>query len=124
MKCLERNKSAFYYCLYEGEERAIDDEDNETGEIQVTYADPVPLRANISPAVGNTSVEQFGNSLQYDKVIVLDDVSCPIDEHSVLFVDKLPTFDADGAPLFDYIVKKVARSLNSVSIAIAKVEVS
>ncbi len=124
MKCMERNKSTFYYCLYEGEERATDEDGNETGEKQVVYADPVLLRANISPATGNTSVEQFGNSLQYDKVIVLDDVSCPIDEHSVLFIDKSPAFDTDGTPLFDYIVKKVARSLNSVSIAIAKVEVS
>lgn len=102
----------------------MDNEGNSTGEKVIRYTDPVELRANVSPATGNTSVEQFGNSVQYDKVIVLDDLSCPIDEYSVLFVDKDPEFDNDGNPLFDYIVKKVAPSLNSVSIAIAKVEVS
>ncbi len=58
------------------------------------------------------------------KMIVLDDITCPIDENSVLFVDKQPEKDDEGNLLFDYIVKKVARSLNSVSIAISKVAVS
>ena len=43
-----------------------------------------------------------------------------MDENSVLFVDKEPEFQ-DGIPLYDYIVKKVARSLNSVAYAIARV---
>lgn len=124
MKCLERNKRTLYYCLYIGEEYLTDGEGNNTGEKVVRYSAPVELRANVSPATGNTSVEQFGNSVQYDKVIVLDDVTCPINENSVLFVDKDPEFDEEQNPLFDYIVKKVAPSLNSVSIAIAKVEVS
>lgn len=124
MKCLQRNKTSIYYCLYQGEEPVTDENGYETGEVQISYSSPTKLMANISPATGNTSVEQFGNSLQYDKVIVLDDVSCPIDEHSVLFVEKRPAFDTYGLPLFDYIVKKVARSLNSVSIAISRVEVS
>mgnify|MGYP006899732658 CR=1 FL=1 len=124
MKCMERNKVPFYYCLYDEEVPIVDSEGNETGEKTISYSDPVEIRANISPATGNTSVEQFGNSLQYDKVIVLDDLTCPIDENSVLFIDTAPAFDTDGNPLFDYIVKKVARSLNSISIAIAKVEVS
>ena len=124
MKCLERNKTPFYYCLYQGEVYATDGEGYETGEKTISYSDPVLLHGNISPARGNISVEQFGNNVQYDKVIVLDDPTCPIDEHSVLFIDKAPAFDESETPLFDYIVKKVARSLNSVSIAISKVEVS
>ena len=124
MKCLERNKTAFFCCLYEGEEDVIDEEGNGTGEKRMLYSDPVALRANISPAAGSTAVEQFGNSLQYDRVIVIDDTACPIDEHSVLFIDKSPAYDNDGVPLFDYIVKKVARSLNSVSVAVSRVEVS
>lgn len=124
MRCMERNKTTFHYCLYQGEKFVTDENGDETGEKEIVYSDPVCCRANISPATGNTSVEQFGNSLQYDKVIVLDDTDCPIDEHTVLFVDKTPAFDESGVPLFDYIVKKVARSLNSLSIAISKVEVS
>ena len=124
MRCLERNKRDFWYSLFREKLPITDEDGNETGESEILYHDPVKLRGNISPATGNSSVEQFGNSLLYDKVIVLDDVTCPIDEHTVLFVDKIPAFDDEGVPLFDYIVKKVARSLNSVSIAISKVEVS
>lgn len=57
-------------------------------------------------------------------MIVLDDIACPIDETSILFVDVTPTKNANNDYVYDYIVKKVARSLNSVSIAISKVKVS
>lgn len=125
MRCLERNKQSFWYANYEGEQRPTDGDGFETGERRVVYSSPVQFRANVSPATGNSSVEQFGNSLQYDKVIVTDDLNCPIDEHSVLCIDGAPVTDSNGKLIeFDYIVKKIARSLNSVSIAVSKVEVS
>jgi len=57
-------------------------------------------------------------------VIVTDDLTCPIDENSVLFVDKLPEYSEDGTPLYDYVVKRVAKSLNAIAYAIQKVNVS
>lgn len=124
MRCLERNKRPFYYCLYLREEDMRDDEGDYTGETRIVYSEPQRAEHNISPATGNTSTEQFGNDIKYDKVIVLDDMSCPIDENSVLFVDSEPSYDKDGNPRYDYVVKKVAPSINSISIAIAKVKVS
>ena len=124
MKCLERNKTEFYYALFVDDEPGKDEYGNESGEPRIIYSEPVLEKANISPATGVSQVEQFGKELKYDKVIVLDDITCPIDENSVLFVDKQPEKDDDGNLLFDYIVKKVARSINSVSIAISKVAVS
>lgn len=67
---------------------------------------------------------QFGNSLLYDKVIITDELDCPVDEHSVLCIDSPPSYDTNGNLIFDYIVTKVARSLNTVSFAISKVKVS
>ena len=124
MKCLERNKTDFYYALFVAKEPGKDEYGNESGEPRIIYSEPVLAKANISPATGVSQVEQFGKELKYDKVIVFDDVNCPIDENTVLFVDKLPTRDEDGNLLFDYIVKKIAKSLNSVSVAISKVDVS
>lgn len=145
MRCLERNKVPFYFSLYLGEEPILDEYGNESGEYKVAYSEPTQMRANISPASGNTQSEQFGTSIQYDKVIVTDDLNCPIDENSILLVDSIPSgmlCDESGQPLlsqadvplqaenapdttpFDYIVKKVARSLNSISYAISRVEVS
>lgn len=124
MKVMERNKRTFWYCLYDRKEPIIDEDGNETGEEQIVYKPAKSLRANISAASGSSQVEQFGNLAGYDKVIVLDDTSCPIDENTVLFIDKEPEYDDGGKPLYDYMVKRVAKSLNSVSIAATKVSVS
>lgn len=123
MKIMERNKRGFYYLLYAGSESVMDEYGNEVG-TKVTYLDPVPFRANVSPATGSAQVEQFGSLSDYDKVIVTDDLSCPIDETTVLFLDKQPEFNEEGMPLYDYRVKRRAASLNSISYAVSKVSVS
>lgn len=123
MKIMERNKQSFFYLLYAGSEPIYDEYGNEVG-TKVTYSDPVPFRANVSPATGSAQVEQFGNLADYDKVIVTDDMSCPLNETAVLFLDKEPEYNADGVPLYDYRVKRVAASLNSISYAVSKVSVS
>lgn len=124
MKAMERNKVGFFYLLYDRKEPVTDGDGNETGEETVVYKPAVSFRANVSAATGASQVEQFGNLTGYDKVIVTDDLTCPIDENSVLFLDKEPEYDEDGKPLYDYMVKRVAKSLNSVSIAVTKVSVS
>ena len=123
MRCMKRNQKSFWYCLYESAEDVVDEWGNVTGEQKVTYSEPVEMAANISAATGYAQTEQFGNLDSYDKVIVTDDLNCPIDEHTVLFIDKEPEFNADDSPMNDYIVKRVAKSLNSISIAVRKVDV-
>lgn len=124
MKLMERNKVPFWYCLFDRKEPILDEDGNDTGDQKVFYAGAVPIRANVSSATGTAQIEQFGNLDHYDKVIVTEDMSCPIDETTVLFVDKEPEYDAEGQPLYDYIVRRVARSLNVVAYAIRKVSVS
>lgn len=125
MKIMERNKRPLWYLLYDRKTPAVDAEGNETGEEIIVYKPAVALRANVSPASGSSQIEQFGNLAGYDKVIVTDDMSCPIDENTVLFVDKEPEYrEADGKPLYDYIVKRVAKSLNIIAYAVTKVSVS
>ena len=120
----------------------IDEYGHQTGERILTYYDPVACFANISPASGQTGAEIFGSLEGYDKVLVTRDMDCPIDENTVLFIDKEPeyaevqTYELDDEsdqdtmvlktyrqPMNDYIVKRVAKSLNVISIAIRKVEV-
>lgn len=124
MRTMERNKQSFFYLLYDRKEPVTDEDGNETGEETVVYKPAVSFRANVSAATGASQVEQFGSLTGYDKVIVTDDLDCPIDENTVLFLDKEPECDEDGRPLYDYMVKRVAKSLNSVSIAVTKVSVS
>ena len=133
MVCMSRNKSAFFYALYVSKEQGTDDYGNPTGGVDVTYENPQEFKANISAAKGETQTRQFGESENYDKVIVMGSDAPPIDEYSILWIDTVPQLDDTGALAtnddgevitpHDYIVKKVARSLNSVSIAISKVNV-
>ena len=125
MRCMVRNKSKFYYALYIDRTEIIDDYGNATGEYTISYSKPIEKRGNVSAAQGEMQSRQFGESESYDKVIVLDDRNAPIDEHSILWVDTLPRLNEDGSTdtPHDYTVRKVARSLNGVSIAIRKVRV-
>jgi len=133
MRCMVRNKSYFYYALYDGQTELKDEYGNATGQYDISYADPVKMLGNVSAAQGEIQSRQFGDSETYDKVIVLDNPSTPIDEYSILWVDTVPELTEDGHLALDekgevktphdYIVKKVARSLNGVSIAISKVAV-
>ena len=146
-----RNDTAFWYCLYTDECTPVLDEDgNETGELILHYAEPVEMHANVSPKGGNAQWqggyadrEAFGILDDYDRVIVVHDTECPITESTVLFIDKEPEFaEADThevieaealygddkiaekhyvVPVYDYIVRRVARSLNEVRIAVSKV---
>lgn len=134
MRTMLRNKSTFYYALYKEKVAKTDEYGNVTGEYDVIHENPVEFKANISAAKGETTTRQFGESESYDKVIVMDNVSPDIDEYTILWVDTVPELDETGALAVnddgevitphDYIVKKVAKSLNSVSIAISKVTVS
>ena len=124
MKLMKRNLSPVYFCLYQGKQSQTDDNGYETGEGQVVYKPPVRLMCSVSPATGYAQVNMFGNLESYDKVLVTDDVRCPIDENTVLFIDKKPEFNSEGVPLFDYRVRRVAKSINSISYAVSKVTVS
>lgn len=125
MRLVKRNLKTVYYQLYEGKVPVVDEDGNETGEPELSYTDPVAMKVNISPAKGNAQSMIFGTDLSYDKVMVTDDMSCPIDENSVLFVDRVPVQE-DGVLLntYDYVVKRVAKSLTHISYAISRVEVS
>lgn len=124
MRCLERNKLSFHYALYKEKVAIKDEYGNVSGEYKLVYHEPKLYQANISAATGESQIAQFGSFIQYDRVILTDDKNCPIDEHSVLCVDVAPTYDNEGNLIYDYVVKRVARSLNTTSYAISKVKVS
>jgi len=101
----------------------MDEWGNETGEYTVAYLDPVQCKANISPARGEAQVAQFGDLDSYDKVIVTADMTCPIDENSILYIGIEPV-ETDGVwSAHNYTVRRVAKSLNQIAIAIRKVDV-
>lgn len=121
MRCLERNKKEFYYALYRDKVPIVDEYGNETGEYRIVYGEPIQTSGNISVAKGEAQTEIFGISTDFDRVIVIDDVKSPITVTSIIFIGIMPNMSADGNYNNNYIVKAVAESLNSVSIAISEV---
>ena len=120
MRTQRINRTPFYYALYTGSVPNVDEDGFETGEDTSTYSNPVLYtKANISPATGQSNIEQFGEIQNYDKVIVTSDMSLPVDENSILWID-----ETDVSLPHDYIVKRIAKSKNVISIAVAKVKVS
>ena len=117
MTGLKRNQKAFWYAPFLRKEKV-------GAERVPIYGDAVQLMGNISPGTGTTHAEQFGSDIDYDRVILLYGRKCPIDENSVLFIDVEPERNDDGDYNYDYIVKRVAPSLNTVLIAVSRVNVS
>ena len=139
---MKRNLKPVYYCLYHGQKNILDNDGYETGEKKVIYGDPAKLMCNISPASGAAQMELFGVIENYDKILITDDINCPINENTVLYVDEAPVqafhlqlqfpispFGNVGIAAalknpYEYVVKRVAKSLHHISYAVSKVKVS
>ena len=134
MRGLKRNKQELWFALYVDKDEILDEYGNRTGQYTLNYGDPKRIYANISPASGETSIAQFGENERYDKVLVFAGTEIPIDEYSILWIDAKPKLNRDGTLKKDsagelitphnYIVKRVAKSLNSTAYAVNKVSVS
>lgn len=138
MMAMPINKRTYYYALYAGITEQVDSEGYFTGEKIVSYGNPIKDSANISPARGDAQVNSFGVLEDYDKVIVYGKThrtQMPkINEYSILWVDRMPELNPDGTLKLDekgnvltphdYIVKKVADGLDSIQVAIRKVDVN
>lgn len=128
-----KDMQTFWYSRYGGRKPIYDDDGHETGDYDITRCKPVKCRGNISAARGDVIFRQFGEDTQYDRVLSLCDVNTPIDEHTVLWVGRKPAMYPDGNLVrnaddsypvpWNYIVTKVGRSINSVSIALSEVDV-
>ena len=115
MRMLQINKREFQYRNALSDAVPIRDENGHlTGEYMQAYTDKFTAYANISPASGIAAETYFGSNLDYDRIIA-SDTDFGMDEQSQLWVDDL------NSERHDYVVKRIARSINNVLIAISKV---
>ena len=128
MKALLRNKRTFWYANISATsqlEPLIDGNGYETGEMGLTYDLPTEFQANISAARGTADLDAFGIGANYTKTIITDNLTLPVDKSTILWVDCEPDANGEaGAVKHDYVVVAVARSINSLTIAIKEVSVS
>ena len=121
MRTLHCNKQAVYFANFINKVCIKDDDGNLTGEYKINYTAPIRAMVNISSAKGESTVTQFGDHIEYDKIIVYTARELPLElkESSVLWID-----ETDITKPHDYVITKIAKSINSVSVAIRKVKVN
>ncbi len=131
MRCLEKNKTTFYYSNFIRTEQIVDEDGFKTGEQEEIFDNPKKARANISPADGSRTYDRFGTLEDYDKVIALSKDDYDIKATTILWIDTVPELRTDGSlkkdlngdiiTPNDYIVKGIRTSLNNVLVAVSKV---
>ena len=107
MRNLERNKTTIKYVLYTGFTDEVDSNGLYTGTKIPTYTQPIEIKASVSASRGTTDLDLFGINVPYTHTVIVDDITCPIDENSILYINNKP-----------YAVLLVAKSLNHISYAI------
>ena len=125
MRTMTRNRRVFYSASFVSAAMGVDKNGDYT-EMQNTYTDPVERMGVFTPANGTANDQVFGMNEIYDKVITLNIEEDYLAVGSVLWVDTMPDIDKQGKTTtpYDYVVVKVAPSLNFIHVAIRKVSVS
>ena len=115
MRSLQRNMRKLYYAIPVGEKAILDDYGNDTLEVEIEYSDPVELYANVSANVGQEAVNVFGSLTGYNRTVTYSGMSCPLVEGCIVW------FNTDVTGPHNYVVIKVADSVNGYVIALREV---
>lgn len=132
MRTMTRNRQVFWEAKLLGAEMGQDADGNYVEET-FTYSKPSEHNAPITAASGEAQTQLFGANEVYDKVITLNLGEDYLDIASVLWIDTPIELDENGnlkknakgevITPYNYVVVKVAKSLNFISVAIRKVDV-
>ena len=136
MRSLKKNKQKFYYSTYADQiteycrdfYRNIIYDEIDGEQIprikceRAGYNKPVSFYANISAGKGTAQEDVFGKDIDFTRTISTTDLSLPIDELSLVWIESKPEYLSDGAvdpDSADYkVAAKPARGLNSLAIAL------
>lgn len=138
MRSLKKNQQPLHYATYSEEVKVYKRDEN--GNIEYVeidgslipieigtvagYNEPVLFYANISAGRGEAQADVFGSNVDYTRTISTTDMTCPIDELSLIWIENEPQFNTDGMVNPDSADYKVAaypaKSLNNIVIAIKK----
>ena len=113
MRDLRRNQRTFYYATVIGTEPIYDEYGNDTLETQITWSEPIVLKANISANIGEEVVEAFGAHTEYSRIISM--TKCPFSEGDKIW------FGIEPSKENNYTVAKIADSKNGILVALREV---
>lgn len=113
MRDLKRNQTKISYKNLIGKEEITDGDGNATGSYKRLYSDLKELKISVSANKGDVEIQGFGEQLDYDRTLSTADISCDINENSLVYI---------GGE--KYAVKKRAVSLNQIQLALKRVDIS
>lgn len=115
MRGLARNTRPIWYATYQGKTEIVDLNGNRTGEYTDSYSDPVRKRMNLAPPQDAADWNPFGIDTPYS-IAAMTFEKLPISETSIIWVNREPPEP------HDYIVVRVAKSLNNTVYALSEVQ--
>ena len=136
MRSLKKNQQKLYFSTYNSTITIYERDEN--GEIvydeidgekypriiaeRAGYNKPVFFNANVSAGKGTAQEEVFGKDIDFTRTISTTDLTLPIDELSLVWIESEPMYLEDGTVdpnSADYkVAAKPARSLNQLMIAL------
>lgn len=133
MKVLARNKKIIWYANPTGSEDIRDSYGNYTGEQRLTFSEPVQYDRFSYGAMqayaaalsrGFIKQEPYGLAEDYTLPLTTDDMNCPLQPESRVWVDIEP-YDGEGNLVpHSHIVTAVLPSINVVKVTLKKVAAS
>lgn len=118
MRTVKRNKRPVAYAFYAGQTEIVDDDGNYTGELEVSYTEPIKTLMNVSGGRGQADIALFGLTQTFARTATTEDLDTDWSTDMVFWVEA----DPDTEP-YDYRVAAVSRTINQVVIALAEVDV-
>jgi len=85
-----------WYCNRDGEVDAVDENGDYTGEYVSSYGKPKTIRANISPARGESQSELFGQGIYYSNTLSTTHMHLDINEQTLIWTEE-PGRRTDGS---------------------------
>ncbi len=116
MRTLRRNKRTIHYAVFDKVTAVTDSNGLHTGEYEPSYGTITEAKMYVSPATRKSTLEMFGINGSFDKILITDDMSCPITDTSIIWLNA-PTTSPN-----DYVVVRVAKSLNHITYAVTQVD--
>lgn len=133
MKVLARNKKIIWYANPTGSEDIRDSYGNYTGEQRLTFSEPVQYDRFSYGAMqayaaalsrGFIKQEPYGLVEDYTLPLTTDDMNCPLQPESRVWVDIEPYDEHGNLVPHNHIVTAVLPSINVVKVTLKKVAAS
>lgn len=126
MRCLDRDRCRIFIARYDGTRPIQDERGRYTGRNEVVRTAPTEFWPTVTPVRGRAEDDYFGQKVEYDLGLTIDDPSFQIRESDLLWVDADPGEEgSEGYPApYDYTVTKVARKGDFTVIAARRVDVA